>query len=484
MIMKVNKLFMLCSGLLLSGALLSCSSDDDSYTFDGYTENMAYLPLSAETPFNNTVTITPAGVIGNISEYKIGVNFQRTPAVDTKVTFALDQNLVAEYNALNGTEYVALPADMLSLTKATATVYADTLNSVDSVIVAVDNNRLAQLTEPKYMAAFKIVNVEGDRDMKISTSRSKFYAIINANIENLHLVDNDVQNFKVSITPVGVMGSCNFDQALRLKNGNLNNDATIKLVQDNSLLAMYNSETGDEAQALPAGLLNATNLTTSIEAGSNTSTSNIQMSVSEDDLKNLPIGVYVVPFKLTVTRSSDGATIEDGGRFYLRIPVSESGPVRDGGSQADLLGDEVGDDVKSTWTVISGTNINPDNYSDLFAGGWSASWNFSAERISSASFTLDTGEAGINLTAFNLSCYVLKSYTLQVSEDGMTWTDLPTEGNATIRDSYWNNWYALYGPFHCRYIRFNLTLDPDHFYWQYASWGYAGIMGIGIRAAE
>ena len=68
--------------------------------------------------------------------------------------------------------------------------------------------------------------------------------------------------------------------------------------------------------------------------------------------------------------------------------------------------------------------------------------------------------------------------------DGTTWTDLPTEGNATIRDDNWNDWYALYGPYHCRYLRFSLTLNPDHYYWNYASWGYAGIMGIGIRASE
>lgn len=483
MIMKINKLFMLCSGLLLSGALLSCSSDDDSYTFEGYTENMAYLPLSAETPFNNTITITPAGVIGNIGEYKMGVNFQRTPAVDTKVTFALDQSLVAEYNALNGTEYTALPEDMITVTKAAATIEASKYNSVDSAIVQIDNNKLAQLTEPKYLAAFKIVNIEGDPDMKASTSRGKFYAIINANIENLHLVSNDVKSYKVSITPVGVKGTCSFDQALTLT-GNLSTAATIKLVQDNSLLAMYNSETGDQAQVLPDGLLTADNLTTTIEEGARVSTSNIKMSVAEDKLANLPVGTYVVPFKMTVTRANDGVTTEDGGHFFLRIPVAESGPVRDGGSTNDLLGSELGNDIKSTWTVISGQNISPENYQDLFAGGWSASWNFSQVRISDASFTIDTGEAGINLTGFNLSCYVMSSYALQVSNDGTTWTDLPTEGNATIRDDNYNDWYALYGPYHCRYLRFSMTLNPDHYYWNYASWGYAGIMGIGIRASE
>lgn len=62
----------------------------------------------------------------------------------------------------------------------------------------------------------------------------------------------------------------------------------------------------------------------------------------------------------------------------------------------------------------------------------------------------------------------------------LSWVE-ESEAN-TVRDDNWNSWYVLYAPMACRYIRFNINLDPTSFYWQYASWGYASVMALGIMA--
>ena len=160
--MKKNifKYFSLSIVTIATLGLASCSSDE-SYDVYGNPNNLVYVQVNAENTLTTTVVHTPVGDIGKFKA-AFPVRIQRATA-GTSVCFELDPSLVAEYNKTKGTNYVALPAGVLDLTKAVAHIQADTLASKDSVYVELAaGTDLSKLTEAGYVAPLRMKVTAGD----------------------------------------------------------------------------------------------------------------------------------------------------------------------------------------------------------------------------------------------------------------------------------------------------------------------------------
>ena len=467
--MKLKNIYMLAGALFLGTVALTSCSKDDSYDFDGSADNLAYFPTSAQTPFQSTITITPAGAIGAVGD-KINVLFQRPVSAATRVSVQANTALAEAYNAANGTNYTVIPADYFDYSLATVTVEKGQTESTDGLMVKVYSDKLPQMTdEAGYIAAFNISDVQGAG--KSSVSRNTYYAIVNTDVQaQLHVVASDVKTCSVVNTPVGRIGGVSFDQPFTFS-GALNNAATITLVQDNTLIADYNTANGAEAKELPDGLLDIANAEVTIADGASASASNFKMSIPDGKLDQLADGLYVVPFKISVTKG-DGTSVANAGVFYLVInAITASGLINDYATEIPgtaMTGDGV--------TCLSAENLKPEEVAGFFSTGYSGGWNLQEKR-ETASCVLDLGESK-TITAFNISGEITDAF-VEISDDNNSWTELGRQSEHTkvsIPDPnyYWmtTDAYVLYAPMSARYVRITMTLDQDSYMWNYISWGW------------
>lgn len=467
--MKINKLFMLFGGVLCCSALLTgCSDDDNSYDVVGSKDNLAFFEAPAmNNPYQSTITITPAGAVGGVGNV-MKVFFQRPVGKDTRVSVAANTAAAQKYLEDKNLDYTLIPEDLLDYELATTIVESGKAESTDGIMVKVKTDRLGELNNPevtKWFAAFSINEVAGDGAS--STSRNTYYAIVNTDVQDkLHVVNGDVTTCAVVNTPVGIMGGVSVDQPY-VFSGALNNDATITLTKDNSLVSQYNDTYGAEAAALPEGLLDVTNASVNVEAGKAQSEENFQMSVPESKLGEIQEGTYVVPFRISVTRA-DGTTVDNAGVYYLVIK-----------SVASAINDEATEIVGThadcaEFTCVEADNLNPDEFRGFAsATGWNKSWYFQEKR-NEASFVIDFGET-LNIVGFYVDSYVINGAYVEISNDMQKWSGLGDTSEHQYVSSYdystWtsNNEYVLYGAMPARYMRVTLDVNSGHRYWD---WGY------------
>ncbi len=151
---KILKYFSLCIATVAALGFSSCNNDE-SYDVYGNPDNLVYARVNADNTFNTKVVHTPVGDMGEF-EAAFPVKILHASS-GTSVSYELDQSLVDEYNKAKGTNYAALPADILDLTKAVAHIEADTVASKDSVHVAfAEGADLSKLTETAYVAPLRM----------------------------------------------------------------------------------------------------------------------------------------------------------------------------------------------------------------------------------------------------------------------------------------------------------------------------------------
>ena len=443
--MKLKNIFMLCGGLLLSGALLTSCSDDDSYDVVGSKDNLAYFEAAAKTPYQSTITITPAGAVGGVGNV-MTVYFQRPVGKDTRVSVKSDPAAAQKYLDENNLDYTLIPENLFDYSLATATVKSGQSASEDGLMVKIDNSKISQLDDPEvahWFAAFSIDEVVGDG--KSSTSRNTFYALVNTDIqEALHVVNGDVSNFGVVFTPVGNFGGVDLDQPYTFS-GALNNGATITLTKDNSLISQYNETYGAEAIALPDGLLDITNATVTVDAGKAESNENFKMSLPESKYEQLTVGnTYVVPFKIGVTRE-DGTTVDNAGVYYLVIATSQS-LIKEGAGPDDMIGSPIASSEMENWTCEQGDISSVINTNDWDTWSYNKTYIIDMKEVKKVS--------GLKLNAMYAqygSYYALNTVSLDLSEDGENWTECGSTTNLPVSGGA--QYYAMYGGVNARYLR-------------------------------
>lgn len=159
--MKINMKYALLGLLAVAGMTMTSCSDDETYDVVGNPNNLIYFKANATNTFTGVVTHTPAGDFGSLTA-KFPVRVQRAVSKDTKVTAAVDNSLVAEYNAANGTDYAAMPESAVSLSGMTVTIPAGATAATDSIVVSLNESSLSALTESAYVLPIRITDVQGD----------------------------------------------------------------------------------------------------------------------------------------------------------------------------------------------------------------------------------------------------------------------------------------------------------------------------------
>lgn len=175
--------------LALSASLFACS-ESDSYDVVGDSQNKLYVNLGAWSPidapknsFAFEVVHTPIGDFGSVAA-KFPVKISRPAANDVTAKMEVDNSLVDSYNSLHGTSFAKLPDGVLDLSSATATINKGLYQSLDSVSIAIANNKLALLTEKKYLVPVKISS-STDKSIGISQDNSTTYLVISTSVNRI-----------------------------------------------------------------------------------------------------------------------------------------------------------------------------------------------------------------------------------------------------------------------------------------------------------
>lgn len=449
-------------GVVLSAFALMGCSDDEKYDVDGSSDNIVYVNPSVSPTFKATIMRTHVGSFGYVGA-SVPVNIQRAASGNVQVSLTPDTSLVSEYNKQNNTECKAFPASVLSKLTVDAGSFSGGATT-DTVTISAGDDTFGQFTESSYVLPLRLTTQGGD-NVRPSTNHGVAYLVVNTtDVTDFVKLDRNKVDCNVVKTPAGTFGGIDATFKVSLACP-VSADWTSNVTVDNSLIADYNSKNGTSYEALSNDLISQLTITPQVIAqGETTSETGIRISAPVEKLASLS-GSYLIPLRVTSTYK-DQTVAEDGDIVYITLGVKES-----------LINDDAnaitGTKAASHdgWSVSDCTNLNPDNFADLFGSGWGAGWKFN-EKGSTAGFTLDLGKER-SLAGFYLEGYVMKNCLVEVSTDKTNWV---TVGNTSEHQAYskydYETWesqseYVFYGSVKCRYIRFKFDLDADSWAWSY-----------------
>ncbi len=461
--MKKNSFYAVA--LLTAVLFASCSGGDEHYDVIGNPNTLVYIDQTAPKTFTCNVLHTPIGSFGEIkAEFPVRIQY----AAEAEVTIGAeaDMSYVDAYNKKYGTEYVALPESVVkTMNVKTAVIETNTYDSAEPVEVTIPEDDLDRLTAPVYLLPLRLTAVSS-KQVTGSVDYGVGYIIIKTSDDYVSISGTNTVNTTIVRTPVGVFGevSAKFNVSLAAA---LSKDMLVTLQVDNDAVAAYNAEKGSSYIALPTNVLNALSVTASkVKAGEKNAETAISVSVPKDMAQTLTEPAYLIPLRLV---TGFGATPTETQDEYAYVTVETKESIMNG-EPTSLLGKPATD--RSAWICVSATGLKPEEMQNAFATGWSGGWSFNGDKLSSASFVVDLG-ASHNVSGFMFSSNVMTNARIYLSADNSTWTDCgELSGNNTVRDSNGNNWYVLYGAVPAKYVKVELTLDPNSWAWAYASYGY------------
>lgn len=452
--MKKNIFRYLAYSFVAAAALTlgSCSSED-KYDVEGNPDNLIYFK-AGETNTNVYTAIvqhTPVGDYSNLN-IKIPVFVQRTVSNNTMVTVALDNTLVEEYNKQNGTDYPVLPDNAIEILKTTVTLGTDAYTSTDSIEARLVEAQLPSLTEPEYLTAFRIVDVNGSGTASIE--RGVIYVKVQTGTDYIHVNSTDEIKSMIAHTPIGPIGNVGIDLPAYV-NQAAKVGVTATIAVDNSLVLAYNAEHGTNYPEAPSGVLNIENASVTIAAGETTSSTNFKASIPDDKKAQLTNPQYIIPLRISAKRT-DGTTVDKAGVVYIIFTTKESLVNSDATAP---LGTMISTSVMQTWTATnaSGSSVNMNNMVN----------ESNSSRWDSGVYVIDMKES------HNVSSIGIRSYYgnygyypdhlgVEVSEDGANWTEVGYLDGGDYRDpgnmvGYNNYGYmVLYGGVSARYLRLDM----------------------------
>jgi hypothetical protein len=190
--MSRNKIF--TGYLVIALVFLSCKKNE-SFDIKGDPEvrfftNTTSFGNAPQNSINYSVINYPdvagSGLINlsaNIpATVKFAVFATKPVSEDVMIGAELDNSLIAEYNALHNTKYMAFPAGILNTTGLTAHITKGTTTSADSITVTTDVTGINVLSEKAYMAPIKLTTVSNNGVGQVTTSETKITYIV-ANVE-------------------------------------------------------------------------------------------------------------------------------------------------------------------------------------------------------------------------------------------------------------------------------------------------------------
>ncbi|MBQ7441978.1 MAG: DUF1735 domain-containing protein, partial [Prevotella sp.] len=402
---------------------------------EGKPDNLIYFKAGEvnSNVYTADVRHTPVGDFSNLT-IKIPVYVQQPVSNATRVTVALDNSLVDAYNEEKGTNYPLLPDAAIELLKTTVTLDANEYSSTDSIEAQLTENLLATLTEPEYMTAFRITDVNGSG--KASEERGIIYVKVQTGTDYIHVTDNDEVIGSIAHTPVGSLGNVSIDLPAYV-NQAAKVGATATITVDNSLVAEYNAEHGTNYPAAPNGVLNIENASVTIAQGETSSATNFKAAIPSDKMAQLTGPQYLIPLHISAKRT-DGSTVDNAGVIYMIFTTSET---LVNSNATEPLGTMIATSVMSTWTATNAsTGANMDM--SLMTNDTSNNryWN-------TGTYIIDMKEVHNVSSVGILSYYGMYGYYpdhlgVEISEDGSNWTEV---GYVSGGDYYETGSFVPYG---------------------------------------
>lgn len=452
--------FLAYSFVAVAALTLGSCSSEDKYDVEGNPDNLIYFK-AGETNTNVYTAIvqhTPVGDYSNLN-IKIPVYVQRTVINSTKVTVALDNTLVDEYNTKNGTDYPVLPDNAIEILKTTVTLGTDAYTSTDSIEARLVEAQLPSLTEPEYLTAFRIVDVNGSGTASIE--RGVIYVKVQTGTDYIHVNSTDEIKSMIAHTPIGPIGNVGIDLPAYV-NQAAKVGVTATIAVDNSLVLAYNAEHGTNYPEAPSGVLNIENASVTIAAGETTSSTNFKASIPDDKKAQLTNPQYIIPLRISAKRT-DGTTVDKAGVVYL-IFTTEEKLINSGAGTSQMKAAQVSTSVMRTWSVDTNESFN--SVTDNRQGSY---WD---PPTNPSTWVIDMMEvknfAGLSVRSYYSNygaIYGLSDAKIELSEDGSNWINC---GTATYNDMAYENPYqivTLYGTVPARYIKMTLSWN----YFNYAA---------------
>lgn len=462
---------MVCGALFFGAVAFTSCSNDEGYDINGDANNLIYIDQTLSKTTTCTIYHTPVGDFGEVVA-DINAKVQYPTQDSVTVSAVVDTTLVSTYNSENNTTYASLPASALSAVQVKVGGISSGASSSGPVEVSIPNQYCTSLTAPCYVVPVRLVveNVTGSasgRAIVGSKTLAIHYIIVKTTSDLAYFTGSTTQNSSIVKTPVGVFGEISGNFAVSLHHA-VDDDMKVTAVVDNSLVDAYNSEKGTNYIALPSSVINALSITSGvIAAGKITTDPAISVTVPNNVAQALTRPAYILPLRLQATYSNGTTQTVENSVAYIIVNVKET-LIND--DATELLGTPCSDAIGQKWTCVSTDAFDASGFSGLFTGSSeSRSWPIITNN-STGYFIVDLG-CTHKISAFNLSSYVLKNFTISVSTDGSSYTELGnTNGHNTIYDSDWNSWYVLYAGVPARYVKVFINFDPSSWAWSYSSY--------------
>ncbi len=268
---------------------------------------------------------------------------------------------------------------------------------------------------------------------------------------------HNTENATIVKTPVGYIKMMNTSITANLTN-NATTATHVQFAIDNTKVEEYNKANGTSYLAAPESAVSLSKSSLTIEADKSYSSDTVKVTFSDNAEQLLTDKAgYVIPITIT-SCDNDYMTSINMATKYIVVGLEESA-VKQGASQADMLGTEMSD--YTSWTST------PTGFTDL----WGSRRRYSLSE-NPATFTLDM-KTTRNLTGLSIYCYYAnyvryygndykpQSYAVEISSDGTNFTSIgKLEGNDLVVDNSGYGWFVLYGPMPCRYIRVTIAWAP------------------------
>lgn len=167
---------------MLALGFASCS-DDETYDVVGNPDNLVYFSAGTNNTKEVEVIKTPNGAYQDM-DVKFPVKILRQTTSDVSVTVTPDASLVAEYNSNNGTDYEAMPTDILSAGTLTVTIHQGETIAADSATIHIDKSSLTSLADGTYLLPIRI----SEAGSEISGQRGTAYIV--ATVKTKYIAEN------------------------------------------------------------------------------------------------------------------------------------------------------------------------------------------------------------------------------------------------------------------------------------------------------
>lgn len=303
--------------------LYGCEPLKDAFGVENPEQySMVYMPLSVNGTLSYNLAIDEA----EEKEVKIYANIGGL--VETKndlvVTFRIERDSLATYNAQNNTEYKLLPDNVYEFTDSVVTIPAgETCSSLPAVVSV----HAAKLPEAgRYLLPVKLVSVEGG-DYEINQNRNILYIMINGTIlkNPADYPENYAMVYATSTVVSEITATLNSPLHTTLEiNANIggpeapSTDVDVTFVVDEDYLRDYNEEYQTEYRLLPQSAYQILGgMTVRIPAGSSVSDA-LSIDVNTEGLVG---GPFMLPLKVSDVSGGDYAINEDNDLVAFKLKL-------------------------------------------------------------------------------------------------------------------------------------------------------------------